>query len=42
MNKPLLLSLAAAALLSTNLNAESMYERIQAMELQMKQMQAEI
>jgi len=42
MNKPLLLSLAAAAVLSTNLNAESMYERIQAMELQMKQMQNEI
>jgi len=42
MNKPLLLSLAAAALLGTNLNAESMYERIQAMELQMKQMQNEL
>ena len=42
MNKPLLLSLAAATILGTNLNAESMYERIQAMELQMKQMQQEI
>jgi len=42
MNKPLLLSLAAATILGTNLNAESMYERIQSMELQMKQMQNEI
>lgn len=42
MNKPLLLSLAAAALLSTNLNAQSMYERIQTMELQMKQLQQEL
>ncbi|WP_457745419.1 DUF3373 family protein [Sulfurimonas sp.] len=42
MNKPLLLSLAAAALLGTNLNAQSMYERIQSMELQMKQMKAEL
>jgi len=42
MNKPLLLSLAAAMLLSTNLDAQTMYERIQAMELQMKQMQQEI
>ena len=42
MNKPLLLSLAAATLLSSNLSAESMYERIQAMELQMKKMQTEL
>jgi uncharacterized FlaG/YvyC family protein len=42
MNKPLLLSLAAATILGTNLNAESMYERIQSMELQMKQMQHEL
>jgi hypothetical protein len=42
MNKPLLLSLAAAVVLGTNLNAETMYERIQAMELQMKQMQQEL
>jgi len=42
MNKPLLLSLAAAALLGTNLNAESMYDRIQAMELEMNKMKQEI
>ena len=42
MNKPLLLSLAAATLLGTNLNAETMYERIQAMELEMSKMQKEI
>ena len=42
MNKPLLLSLAAAALLSSNLNAESMYERIQAMELEMNKMKQEL
>jgi len=42
MNKPLLLSLAAATILGTNLNAESMYERIQTMELQMKQMKQEL
>jgi Protein of unknown function (DUF3373) len=42
MNKPLLLSLAAATILSSNLSAESMYERIQAMELQMKQMKQEL
>ena len=42
MNKPLLLSLAAATLLTTSLSAESMYERIQTMELQMKQMQTEL
>ncbi len=42
MNKPLLLSLAAATLLGTNLNAESMYERIQAMELEMNKMKQEL
>ena len=42
MNKPLLLSLAAATILGTSLNADSMYERIQTMELQMKQMQKEL
>ena len=42
MNKPLLLSLAAAAILTSNLDAQSMYDRIQSMELQMKQMSTEI
>jgi len=42
MNKPLLLSLAAVTILSSNLNAQSMYERIQSMELQMKQMKEEL
>ena len=42
MNKPLLISLAAAALLGTNLNAETMYEKFQAMELQMQEMKKEI
>ncbi len=42
MNKPLLLSLAAATILTSSLNAQSMYERIQSMELKMKQMQEEI
>ncbi|MEA3370900.1 MAG: DUF3373 family protein [Campylobacterota bacterium] len=42
MNKPLLLSLAAATLLGTNLNAESMYERIQNMELEMNKMREEL
>ena len=42
MNKPLLLSLAAATLLGTNLNAESMYDRIQAMELEMNKMKKEL
>jgi len=42
MNKPLLLSLAAATILTGNLSAESMYERIQAMELQMQEMQSEL
>ena len=42
MNKPLLFSLAAATLLGTNLNAESMYDRIQAMELEMNKMRQEL
>jgi hypothetical protein len=42
MNKPLLLSVAAAAILGTNLQAESMYDRIQSMELHMKQMEQEL
>jgi len=42
MNKPLLLSLAAAMLLGSNLNAESMYDRIQAMELEMNKMKQEL
>ena len=42
MNKPLLLSLAAATLLGSNLNAESMYDRIQAMELEMNKMHKEL
>ena len=42
MNKPLLLSVAAAAILGTNLQAESMYDRIQSMELHMKQMEKEL
>jgi len=42
MKKPLLISLAAATILSSSLSAQSMYERIQSMELQMKQMQQEL
>lgn len=42
MNKPLLLSLAAAVLLGTNLNAESMYERFEAMEKEMQKLKHEI
>ena len=42
MNKPLLLSLVAAAILTSNLEAQSMYERFESMELQMKQMSDEI
>jgi len=42
MNRPLLLSLTAATILGTNLNAQSMYERIQSMELQVKQMQNQL
>lgn len=42
MNKPLLLSLAAAALLGTNLHAESMFDRFNAMELEMNKLKEEI
>ena len=42
MNKPLLLSLAAVALLGSNLNAETMYTKFQAMELNMKKLQHEL
>ncbi|MDD3476152.1 MAG: DUF3373 family protein [Sulfurimonas sp.] len=42
MNKPLLLSLAAAVLLTTNLNAASMYERFEAMEKEMQKLKQEI
>ncbi len=42
MNKPLLLSLAAAALLGTNLNAQTMYERFEAMEKEMTKLKQEI
>ncbi len=43
MNKPLVLSLVTAALLSTTaLSADTMYDRFQQMELQMKQMKQEL
>ena len=42
MNKPLLLSLATATILTSSLNAQSMYERIKSMEIQMQQMQDEL
>lgn len=42
MNKPLLLSLAAATILSSSLSAQSMYDRFQEMEIKMQQMQEEI
>ena len=42
MNKPLLFSLVAATLLGSNLNAESMYDRLQAMEIEMNKMQKEL
>lgn len=42
MNKPLLLSLAAAALLGTNLNAQTMYERFEAMEKEMNKLKQEL
>ncbi len=42
MNKPLLLSLAAASILTTSVSASSMYDRFQEMELQMKQLQEEV
>ena len=42
MKKPLLLSLVAATIIATNLDAQNMYDRIQAMEAQMKSLQQEI
>jgi len=42
MKKSLVLSLAVYALLTTNLDAESMYTRFQAMEKKMQQMQTEL
>jgi hypothetical protein len=43
MNKPLLLSLVAMTMIGSSLSAETtMYERFQAMELQMKQMKQEL
>jgi len=42
MNKPLLLCLTTATLLSSNLNAETMYGKFQEMELEMKKMQYEL
>jgi len=42
MNKPLLLSLCAAALLGSNLNAQTMYTKFQTMELDMKKLQHEL
>lgn len=42
MNKPLLLSLAVAALLGTNLNAQTMYERFEAMEKEMNKLKQEL
>jgi len=42
MRKTLILSLAAATILGTNLNAQNMYDRIQAMELQMKALEKEM
>ncbi|ADN08447.1 DUF3373 domain-containing protein [Sulfurimonas autotrophica] len=43
MKKPLLLSLATIAILgTTNVSAESMYDRFQAMELEMKKMKKEL
>ena len=42
MNKPLILSLAAASLLVSNLNAKSMYDRFQSMEKEMNKLQKEV
>ncbi len=42
MNKPLLLSLAATVLLSSNVSAETMYTKFQTMELEMKKLQHEL
>ncbi|MDA3908602.1 MAG: DUF3373 family protein [Sulfurimonas sp.] len=42
MNKPLLLSLVAAALLTTNVSAQTMFERFQSMENEMAELKKEI
>ncbi len=42
MNKPLLISLATASLLLSSAHAESMYDRFQSMEKEMKRLQYEI
>ncbi len=42
MNRPLLISLATASLLLSSLNADTMYERFQAMEKEMKSLKSEI
>ncbi|MBU0720949.1 DUF3373 domain-containing protein [bacterium] len=42
MNKPLILSLAAATILATNLSAETMFDRFQAMESEMQKLKEEI
>ncbi len=42
MKKPLLLSLIAATILTTNLTAESMFDRFEAMESEMSQLKLEI
>jgi len=42
MNKPLLISLATASVLMSNLNAASMYDRFQDMEREMTQLKTEI
>ncbi|WP_297441770.1 DUF3373 family protein [Sulfurimonas sp.] len=42
MKRPLLLSLATIALLSSNLNAATMYDKFQTMELEMKKMKQEL
>ena len=42
MNKSILISLAAATLLTTSLNADSMYDRFHNMELEMQQLKEEL
>lgn len=42
MNKPLIISLAAASVLTTNIYAESMYERFEAMQIQVNLLKEEI
>lgn len=42
MNKPLILSLAAACVLGVNLEANSMFEKFQAMEIEMQSLKQEI